>query len=98
MTFPVPANPVTLKKLADQVAAKEAKDVRVEGGEVGVKEDKPKEDRKKKEEPKEEETIAKKDDGVPASWLKPVKWFLGQYAKESGDRQWKLNDRRVSKN
>lgn len=21
---------------------------------------------------------------IPASWLKPVKWFMGQYAKESG--------------
>ena len=45
-----------------------------------VEEKQPKQDQEKTEE--EEEKATK--DGMPASWLKPVKWFMGQYAKESG--------------
>ena len=100
VTLPVPANPVILKKAAAAQAAKEQKEAKeakakekaaAAAGDETQKEEKPKEEKPKPEEKPKEETPKEEDEeekpkepSLPASWLKPVKWFMGQFAKENG--------------
>jgi len=75
-------------------------------GDDTQKEDKPKEMKlksveekqskqdQKEEKPKETDEEEEKPikETLPASWLKPVKWFMGQFAKENGKlKQWKTD-------
>jgi len=87
------------QKEAKEAKAKEKAAAAASAGDDAPKEEKPKEEKPKQEEkPKEEKKDEKPKEGedeeekpkeaaLPASWLKPVKWFMGQFAKENGKLQ-----------
>jgi len=95
--LPVPTNPVILKKAAAAQAAKEQKEAKeakakekAAAGDESQKEERPREEKRKSEEkpkeelPKGDDEEEKHKETLPASWLKPVKWFMGQFDKDSG--------------
>ena len=86
------------QKEAKEAKAKEKAAAAATAGDDAQKEEKPKEEKPKEEKPKEEPKEEKPKEGdeeeekpkettLPASWLKPIKWFMGQFAKESGKLQ-----------